>query len=72
MNKKYDEGDMYLVTTLYAINIPMMMRERQTAQRRPTKINFLLFAPSVIVYIDDTENLNTVLKASLLPGIYFL
>lgn len=43
------------MTTLYAINIPMMMRERQTAPRRPTKINFLLFAPSVIVDIDDTE-----------------
>lgn len=63
---------MYLVTTLYAINIPMTMRERQTAPRRPTKINFLLFAPSVIVDIDDTENMNTVLKAFLLPGIYFL
>lgn len=50
------------MTTLYAINIPMTMRERETTPRRPTKTNFFLFTPSELVDIDDTEKMNTVLK----------
>lgn len=51
------------MTTLYAINIPMTMRERETTPRRPTKTNFFLLTPSELVDIDDTEKMNTVLKA---------
>lgn len=49
------ENDIYLVTIMYAVNIPMMMRERQNAPVRPLIINFHCFTSSAIGDIDDTK-----------------
>lgn len=51
----YYENYIYLVTTVYAFNIIMMMSERQSAPIRPTIIDFHCFTSPAIEDIDDTK-----------------
>lgn len=61
------ENSIYLVTTIYAISIPMMMSERQHIPIRPTIINVHCFKSSAIEDMEDTENAITALQT-----IYFI